>query len=206
MRRVVISVCALLLGCGGGPLTDAGASDEAADGDGDGEATGSDDGLATTGGPDEGCSPSTCDYECGQTYDDCVQPREGVCEDGVCVCESPGSCLPCGSAGECLEWETCDDEYSLHGECDLLCYYAFEYSWDPEVGCVIALDPDLPLGVFQAWFTELDDASLPEGDDCGEPDAFVLDTAAYTLKLCPDACAQFEAGNTLRAGWAVFCE
>jgi hypothetical protein len=214
MRRAVrASVCAVVLGCG--PGTGVGEADEAADGEtttgaettSGTETTSADTTSETeTTGPDEGCYPSICDYECGQTYDDCGQPNDGVCEGEVCVCESPGDCLPCGSAGECLDWEACFGEFSVHGECDFVCYYEFEFLWDPDAGCVIELDEQLPPDVFFAWFTKLGDQTLVEAEDCAEPDAFVLDTDAHTLTLCPGACAQFEAGAPVHAGWAIFCE
>jgi hypothetical protein len=207
MRRVVL-VGVLLLGCNARPEPgDDGAEDE---------------GLADTNGEDslESGEPTDfpeypCDYlacwrSCGSEYDQCAN-LVGYCSDeDTCVCEPDDECLPC--AGQvCGPYEVCGGfgRPAEYGSCHLPCSHTFQFVWDPEVGCVITLPSDIHEDLFQFWLLEIDQSGFPRADTCDDPrlaNAWVLDTRAFTISLCPDACMAFEAAGQLDTGWGIACE
>jgi hypothetical protein len=151
------------------------------------------------------CDPDECHEMCG--YDECGHRFESYCAGDTCICQPDRDCLPC--EGPCQEWESCNEGFTLDGECEGSCEYEFEFAWDDEVGCVIQLNPALPDIVLPVWYVEIDgvdiDGMVSEGAVCDAPESWVLDVEPKTLTLCPTACELFEAAGSLVAGWGLNC-
>ena len=161
---------------------------------------------STTTGPS--CDPAACTASCG--YDECGQELQGVCVEQACECHpGPLPGLPCGN---CNTYEVCYSQFSINGECSLLCGYTFpDFIWDPQLGCALALPDDLPENVkslYPFYELEIGGSKVPHGS-CDNPmdqNRWWIDAEVTTLTLCAEACANFEQAGAATLFWALSCE
>lgn len=207
MRRVAVLSFGVLLACSVQlPESDAGSESESS------TASESSEGPQETTGTETesaGCQPLECAMLCGDMYNECgTNFLLGLCVEDECVCEDPAdNCLPCGVEVPCLEWQICEQEYSVDGKCSNLCHYEFELAWDAEVGCTFQLNPELPYSrvVDFYWYLKIEGIEQPRGMDCAMPEAWTLDLQQKTLTLCPGACGVFESAGVMQTGWGLPC-
>jgi hypothetical protein len=221
MRRVLLSG-SLLLACSvrspdEGVLDEGGSGSDTQSEDTLGSETGSETASEDTlesedTGPPE-CDPFECMQTCDQNFfDECGHSMVGSCSDmNGCTCvPEPNDCQPC-LPENCGTYEMCADDYTIGGECMTACAYEFHFLWDPEIGCVLPLPPELAdrrSYIFGLWFLDIPDTQVLEGgESCDDPVVdWVLDPIQLSVSLCPAACEAFEAIGELDTGWQAPCE
>jgi hypothetical protein len=159
-----------------------------------------------------GCDPEECMQACQHDEDQCGEPLVGSCsETDDCVCQLNSDCQLCDSEN-CSAWSTCYDPYTLGGLCHTSCYHAFQFVWDPLLGCDRTLPADLPVSgwVASTWFVVIgpdvdavDPLQRAQFSSCADPEAWTLNERARMITLCPNACMAFEAAGVLWTGWGL---